>query len=320
MTRGPVCVKVRRWGFPHGPAHPLFTPSRLHFDITYTYFAGQPWFLKEGTMTVVRDLEGSPRDDEWVFSGQPFTDTLWMDADGALHEGAVTAGHEDDLWGVGFFHRRTRDAFIALFLEHSACGCDDIVHGGAPQLDYQGIPRHAQLWSRSPARGTLRAGTVFCQRNAYLVGPYEGAEPVEMARARLLQPLQSSAAQLPVAWPEPSGSLTLHTREPKATAPLKDAVWSALREVRDEMFYAVDANIVDMGYVYDLRIKGDVVHLLLTMPHRGRPQVGFLVAPLRERLLGIDGVGDVVVEQTWEPPWTVARLTKRGREVMGLEA
>ena len=44
----------------------------------------------------------------------------------------------------------------------------------------------------------------------------------------------------------------------------------------------------------------------------------FIGKPLRERLLEVDGVREVVVDFTWEPAWDVARLTARGREAMGL--
>ena len=73
-----------------------------------------------------------------------------------------------------------------------------------------------------------------------------------------------------------------------------------------------------MGYVYDLHVEGDLVSILITMPHRGRPKYGFIGEPLRKRLLDVNGVREVVVNFTWEPAWDIARLTARGREIMGL--
>ena len=81
-----------------------------------------------------------------------------------------------------------------------------------------------------------------------------------------------------------------------------------------------------MGYVYDVRVRDGIVNVLLTMPHRGRPVYAFLETEgggrvdegIRERLLRVKGVRDVVVDFTWEPPWTVARLTAAGRNAMGL--
>ena len=46
-VRGPLCVRVRRWGFPYSPIHPVLTPARVHFDQTYTFFAGLPYFSRK---------------------------------------------------------------------------------------------------------------------------------------------------------------------------------------------------------------------------------------------------------------------------------
>ena len=76
-----------------------------------------------------------------------------------------------------------------------------------------------------------------------------------------------------------------------------------------------------MGYIYDVSVRDGVIHILMTMPHRGRPVYQFFVSQgggrveegIRERLLKLTGVRDVVVDFTWEPAWTSARLTDRGR-------
>ena len=102
------------------------------------------------------------------------------------------------------------------------------------------------------------------------------------------------------------------------TMAIKQSVWDALRSVKDEMFYAVDANVVDMGYIYDVSIRGDVVRILMTMPHRGRPKYGFIADPIRSRLLQLDGIREVIVDFTWEPKWSPTRLTNAGRQAMGL--
>jgi metal-sulfur cluster biosynthetic enzyme len=329
VVRGPLCVKVRRWGFPHSPIHPLYTPSRMHMDQTYVFYAGLPYFIKEGRFDVVKDVQiEATRDDEWVFSGYSFTDKLWMDRDGKLHEGDVPKEQQNDLWGVGFFNDTSRDAFMALWLDHSAEKFDRLQHGGEPTLNYVG---HGQLWSRYPAEATkLQAGAAIRQRNAYVVSPYltdGGAEQLEQLRRRLLDPLDVSGKPLlPVSNAQSIGGLARDGETPD-TARLKPALWKKLREVRDDQLYKVDANAVDMGYIYDLRIRDGIVEVLVTMPHRGRPVYEFLVTQgggrvedgIYERLMRVDGVRDVVVKFTWEPAWTVARLTKAGRRMFGLE-
>jgi len=329
VVTGPLCVRVRRWGFPHSPIHPLFTPSRVHFDVTYIFYASLPYFFKEGRIDMTKDHQvEAMRDDEWVFSGYSFTEKVWFDKQGKLHEGDVPSEHHSNLWGVGFYHRDSRDALIALWLEHSAENYDKLKHNGSPTLHYHG---HGQLWSRYPAEaGTqFKAGASLWQRNAYLIAPYpkeNGAKSVEDIRHRLVNELEVRSDDLPrTSNPTAAGTLA-RIGETEDAAPLKPAIWKTLREVKDEQLYKADSNIVDMGYVYDVRVRDGVVHVVLTMPHRGRPVYNFLVTQgggrveegVYERLRKLPGVRDVVVEFTWEPAWNVARLTDAGRNAMGL--
>jgi metal-sulfur cluster biosynthetic enzyme len=324
VVKGPLCVQVRRWGFPHSPGHPLYTPSRLHVDVTYTFYAGLPYFFKSGRMDILADGQYTIRDDEWVFSGYSFNGTVWMDRDGTLHEGEIPAEHTKDLHGVGFFHRGSKDAFIALRLAHEAENYDALVSTGRP-FDYDG---HGQVWARYPAGDpNFVAGAVLTQESAYLIAPYDGPGPVQDARERLMHPLQVTTGGEPAAAAkENPGRLARLGEIEEEGGPLKRAIWEAMRETRDAMFYDNDANVVDMGYIYDLRLEEDVAHVTLTMPHKGRPKHGFLHrpgptphTPLRNRLCEIDGVRDVVIHFTWEPAWTAARVTAQGRSNMGLE-
>ena len=176
------------------------------------------------------------------------------------------------------------------------------------------------MWSRAATRedSQFEAGALLEQRNAYLVQPYEGPERVQKTRQRLIAPLQVGAGKLPREATAGGGQLA-RPGETEETAPLKEAIWEALRQVRDQELMAVDANAVDMGYVYDVRVEGDLVRVLITMPHQGRPRYEFIGGPLRARLLEVEGVREVVVDFTWEPAWDLARLTARGRKIMGLE-
>ncbi|MGE4001019.1 MAG: metal-sulfur cluster assembly factor [Planctomycetaceae bacterium] len=329
IVQGPLLVRVRRWGFPHSPVHPVFTPSRMHIDQTYTFYAGLPYFFKEGRMDTIQDHRiEAMRDDEWVFSGYSFTQMLWIDSQGKLHEGEVPPDQGQNIWGVGFYHKDSRDAFLALRLDHSAEGFDGIHHDGVPTLHYHG---HGQLWSRYPAQQTtLKAGVSMRQKNAYLVSPYpaEGAATeIETLRHQLLHPLEVRAEALTnVSKARATGRLA-RDGETSETAPLKADIWITLNEVKDEQLYNLEAGIVDLGYVYDVRVRSGVVTVVLTMPHRGRPVYDFLVTQgggrvepgIRERLLKLKRVSDVVVEFTWNPAWTPARLNSTGRRALGLD-
>ena len=332
VVRGPLCTIVRRWGFPYSPVHPLFSPSRLNMDVEYRFYAGLPWFHKFGRMTAVKDFEAEAmRDDEWVFSGHSFTDSVWLGADGKLRTGEVAAEHQDNLWGVGFFNRESKDSFIALFLEHKAEGLPELKHSGAPTMSYRW---HGQLWSRYPLPGRqVPAGAVLHEKNAYVALPFttaEGPRLIEELRRRLANPLVASAGAVPkeVAARESAGRLARPGEAGDSPIP-KQSLWDALRDCKDAQLYTADINVVDLGLVYDVRVRGDVVTVVMAMPHRGRPRLGYfthgsisvhptLSLPVRERLMKVPGVRQVVVEQTWEPGWSSNQLTNEGRRKLGL--
>ena len=328
VIKGPLCVRVRRWGFPYSPLHPVYTPSRMHMDLTYVFYAGLPYFYKIATMSMVKDFSiRAMRDDEWVFSGYSFTTPLWIGADGKVHEGDVPKEQAENLWGTGFYNTLTRDAFVAIWLEHSSKNCAEPAHRGAPSLSYKG---HGQIWARYPANQTqFKAGASMHQRNAYLLSPYPQDNPhekIQTLRRQLLNPLQVQGGQLDKPSKPTASAPLARDGETPDTASLKAAVWQAMRGAVDEQFYEIDANMVDMGYIYDVRVRAGVVTILMTMPHRGRPHYRYMVQRDGSALLDgiidcvkrVNGVRDVLVDFTWDPPWTVARLTDQGRAMLGL--
>ncbi len=342
VIRGPLCTIIRRWGFPYSPVHPIYSPSRLQVDIEYRFYAGLPWFHKIGSMKAIQDFSAQAlRDDEWVFSGQSFTDKLWMTAEGRLRTGDVPPDQSQNLWGVGFFNKVSKDSFVALFLEHSATGMPELKHTGAPELFYRW---HGSVWSRYPLPvKNVPAGADLKQRNAYVAIPFTesaGSQAIESLRRCLVNPLMVSAS---LASPQPNVAATIDVNSAQAVerrlarpgeagdcSQLKSAIWHALRDCKDAQLYTADINVVDLGLVYDVRVRDDVVTLVMAMPHRGRPRLGYFIdgsisvhpttsVPIRERLMNVPGVRQVVFEQTWDPGWNSNRLTKDGRQKLGIE-
>ena len=339
VVRGPLCTIVRRFGFPHSPVHPLFAPSRLFMDLSYTFYAGASYFLKSGRMEATRDFCAHvARDDEWYFGGRPFDAALWMDKVGQVHEGEIPSDQVDQVWGVGFFHRQSRDSIFAIYLEHRLEGNANSGPAGTtpavlyPHIDLTldhakpgGTP-HASVWCRPMLRDNawLEAGTSLVQRNAYLLAPYPelgGAAELEALRERLLNPLTVTVdGRAPRIEAAGAGQPLARIGERSVDWPRKRAIWQAMCEVREDQFSNVDASLVDMGYICDVCTRGRDIRVLMTMPHKGRPKYNFLANPLRERLAQLPEVGSVVVDLVWEPAWSASRLTDRGRELMGLDA
>ena len=90
-------------------------------------------------------------------------------------------------------------------------------------------------------------------------------------------------------------------------------------------------SVVELGFVYDIQIKGDdTVLVIFAMPHKGRPlgvyfESGSNSHPsykgsmnIPETLLKVPGVKKVIFKQTWYPEWTSNLITDSGRRKLQL--
>jgi len=342
IIRGPICTIVRRWGFPYSPLHPLFSPSRINMYIEYRFYSGLPYFIKSSKFTTLKELVvDNLRDDEWVLTGQSFTHSLWIGQDGKVNLGAVNPGQENNLWGIGLYDKENTDAFISIFLEHRAEGLASINHSGAPILNNKW---HGQLWRRHVVDPNTKipSGTTFHQKNAYLTTPFtesKGPGIVEDLREELLSPLKVNSLNNLSSVNIEIGSASLAKPGEAGDAPLSKALlWKALELAKDGQFLTGTPmpdllSVVELGFVYDIQIKGDdTVLVIFAMPHRGRPlgiyfesgsnshpsYKGSLNVP--EALLKVPGVKKVIYKQTWYPEWTSNLITDSGRRKLQLPA
>ena len=333
VVKGPVCTIVRRWGFPYSPVHPLFSPSRLNMDIEYRFYAGLPYFNKSAQMTALKDFEAEAlRDDEWVFTGQSFNDIVWMGPDGKVRIGEVDPEFKDDIWGVGFYHKDTKDSFIGLFLEHSAEGIPELRHSARSWTNYKW---HGAVWARYPLYTKLvPAGTVLHQKNAYVALPFtkiDGPPMIEELHRRFKSPLVAKSGTRITknfATKKPATQLARRGEGGDSTIS-KKLLWEALQNVKDPQLYTADISIVDLGLIYDIRVQGDLVKVVLSMPHRGRPIGTYfeygsnalhpkVSMSIPDALRSVPGVREVKVVQTWYPLWNSNRITAEGRQKLEL--
>jgi len=75
-------------------------------------------------------------------------------------------------------------------------------------------------------------------------------------------------------------------------------------------------NLVDLGVIYGITERNGVVDVDLTFTAMGCPASDFILEDVRERLLREDGVNEVRINVVWDPPWTAARITQAGRDVL----
>ena len=89
----------------------------------------------------------------------------------------------------------------------------------------------------------------------------------------------------------------------------KEDVISALKAVYDP---EIPVNIVDLGFIYDVRIDGGEVEVDMTLTVPGCPMHQILVKQAEDAVGGIEGVEKVSVNLTFEPKWSVEMITEDG--------
>lgn len=80
---------------------------------------------------------------------------------------------------------------------------------------------------------------------------------------------------------------------------------SALRQVTDP---ETGKDLLAMGMIYDIRIEGQDIFILMTTTTRGCPLTEMLRIGVESALQGVEGVGRAQADMTWDPPWSPDRM------------
>ncbi len=76
-------------------------------------------------------------------------------------------------------------------------------------------------------------------------------------------------------------------------------------------------SIVDLGLVYGTTMADGVVHVRMTTTTPACPIGSYLADSIRRALFDLDGVLDVEVDLTYEPPWSPAMMSDEAKVQLG---
>ncbi len=81
----------------------------------------------------------------------------------------------------------------------------------------------------------------------------------------------------------------------------------------------IPVNVYDLGLIYDIDLKDDrSVHVTMTLTSPACPVAGILPGEVETVVRATPGVGAVSVELTWDPPFTIERMSEDVRLMLGL--
>ena len=95
-----------------------------------------------------------------------------------------------------------------------------------------------------------------------------------------------------------------------------ESIVDALRTVHDP---EIPVNIYDLGLIYgtERRDDGDV-KILMTLTAPACPVAGEMPYDVAAAVSDVEGVGEVTVELTWEPPWSPDRMSDEAKLIFNM--
>ncbi len=96
----------------------------------------------------------------------------------------------------------------------------------------------------------------------------------------------------------------------------KETVFEALQDVYDP---EIPVNIVDLGLIYGIEVDNGNVDVKMTLTFAGCGLGPYIAQQAEWRIAEIEGVMEVNVELTFDPPWTPDLITEDGKKLLGLD-
>ena len=95
----------------------------------------------------------------------------------------------------------------------------------------------------------------------------------------------------------------------------KEAVMEKLKEVKDPELHI---NIVDLGFVYNVKIDKGMVIVDMTLTSPACPIGPLILESIEESIKKIKGVKGVTVNLIWEPAWSPDKMSEEAKMELGI--
>ncbi len=109
-----------------------------------------------------------------------------------------------------------------------------------------------------------------------------------------------------------------------ASAPRNDIIFMATKQQIEKILKTIPdpeigVSLWDLGLIYEIGIdkKEGVVRILMTLTTIGCPLFDLIAGPIREEVGKLPGVKKVDVELTFEPPWSMDRMSEEAKAQLG---
>jgi metal-sulfur cluster biosynthetic enzyme len=94
----------------------------------------------------------------------------------------------------------------------------------------------------------------------------------------------------------------------------KEEVFEVLRQVEDP---ELGMDVVDLGLVYEVEVEGPKVKILYSLTSMGCPAGPLIAGDIERTAREVEGVEDVELELTFDPPWSPDRMSDDAKFILG---
>lgn len=81
----------------------------------------------------------------------------------------------------------------------------------------------------------------------------------------------------------------------------------------------IGVSLWDLGLIYEIMVDKDGnVRILMTLTTIGCPLFDLIETPIRQEVSKLSGVKKIDVELTFEPPWSMDRMSDEAKATLGM--
>ena len=118
---------------------------------------------------------------------------------------------------------------------------------------------------------------------------------------------------------DPEAVLSARAGQPLAegaTVATQAQVTAALKTVYDP---EIPVDIYELGLIYEADISAEGnARIIMTLTTPGCPVAGEMPGMVARAVAALDGIGEVEVEITWDPPWTPEKMSEDAQLALGM--
>lgn len=107
----------------------------------------------------------------------------------------------------------------------------------------------------------------------------------------------------------------------QALSPIEKSIVAneVVEQIRTVYDPEIPVNVYDLGLIYDIQVDDDKnVHIVMTLTSPACPVAGSLPGEVELAAMQTPGIGRVSVELTWDPPFTLDRMSEDVKLMLGL--